>query len=69
MRPSRYGAQVPHEHRAEVSRWREIILGIAKEEMGHLMTVQIFLRCLGGPLNLDREDFHGIRGSIRFHSG
>src|SRR5262249_51120976 len=29
----------------------------AKEEMGHLMTVQNLLRCLGGPLNLDREDF------------
>ena len=25
--------------------------------MGHLMTVQNVLRCLGGPLNLDREDF------------
>ena len=51
------GAQVPVEHRARVAQWREIALGIAKEEMGHLMTVQNLLRCLGGPLNLDREDY------------
>jgi hypothetical protein len=53
------GPQVPKDRRieVEVSQWREIILGIAKEEMGHLMTVQNVLRCLGGPLNLDREDF------------
>src|SRR4029077_16718683 len=53
------GSQVPSAHWTEVSAWREIILGIAKEEMGHLMTVQNLLRCLGGPLNLDREDFPG----------
>jgi hypothetical protein len=51
------GSKVPQDRWIEVSGWREIILGIAKEEMGHLMTVQNVLRCLGGPLNLDREDF------------
>jgi Ferritin-like len=51
------GPKVPPDRWIEVSQWREIILGIAKEEMGHLMTVQNLLRCLGGPLNLDREDF------------
>jgi hypothetical protein len=51
------GPQVPPERWIEVAQWREVILGIAKEEMGHLMTVQNLLRCLGGPLNLDREDF------------
>jgi Ferritin-like len=51
------GSKVPTDRLIEVSQWREIILGIAKEEMGHLMTVQNVLRCLGGPLNLDREDF------------
>jgi hypothetical protein len=40
-----------------VAQWQEVILGIAKEEMGHLMTVQNILRCLGGPLNLGREDY------------
>jgi hypothetical protein len=51
------GARVPEAHRQAVAQWQEILLGIAKEEMGHLMTVQNLLRCLGGPLNLDREDF------------
>jgi mannitol/fructose-specific phosphotransferase system IIA component len=51
------GPQVPSEHCAEVAKWQEIILGIAKEEMGHLMTVQNLLRSIGGPLNLDREDY------------
>jgi hypothetical protein len=51
------GSNVPADRRVEVTEWREIILGIAKEEMGHLMTVQNLLHCLGGPLNLDREDF------------
>jgi hypothetical protein len=51
------GSQVPVDKREMVSRWRETILGVAKEEMGHLMTVQNLLMCLGGPLNLDREDY------------
>ncbi len=51
------GPHVPLEHHHDVPQWRETILGIAKEEMGHLMTMQNLLRCLGGPLNLDREDF------------
>jgi hypothetical protein len=51
------GTHVPVEYRARVMQWQERILGIAKEEMGHLMTVQNLLRCLGGPLNLDREDY------------
>lgn len=51
------GPSVPTDRWIEVTEWREIILGIAKEEMGHLMTVQNVLRLLGGPLNLDREDF------------
>ena len=62
------GSQVPSAHWIKVSAWREIILGIAKEEMGHLMTVQNLLRCLGGPLNLDREDFPGTASSIPFRS-
>jgi hypothetical protein len=51
------GPQVPVGRQAVVTQWQETILGIAKEEMGHLMTVQNLLRCLGGPLNLDREDY------------
>ncbi len=51
------GAQVPAKHRDRVRRWQEVVLGIAKEEMGHLITVQNVLRFVGGPLNLDREDY------------
>jgi hypothetical protein len=51
------GEGVTASHSSTVARWQETILGVAKEEMGHLMTVQNLLRCLGGPLNLDREDY------------
>jgi hypothetical protein len=51
------GPQVPLELRATVRGWQEILLGIAKEEMGHLVTVQNLLTALGAPLNLDREDY------------
>ena len=37
--------------------WRQIILGIAKEEMGHLATVLNLLRFIGAPIALDREDY------------
>ncbi|MBR0882995.1 rubrerythrin [Bradyrhizobium japonicum] len=37
--------------------WREILLLIAREEMGHLLTVQNILALLGGPINIDREDY------------
>ncbi len=51
------GSGVSTSHQTEVAQWREIILGIAKEEMGHLMTIQNILRCVGGPLSLEREDY------------
>lgn len=51
------GSQVPEARRTQVSAWRQIILGIAKEEMGHLVTVQNVLRFMGAPLALDREDY------------
>jgi hypothetical protein len=51
------GAQVPKQHHDEVAAWRQLILGIAKEEMGHLITVQNALRFLGAPLAIDRQDY------------
>jgi hypothetical protein len=51
------GAQVPSAQHSNVRRWQEVILGIAKEEMAHLITVQNVLRLIGGPLNLDRNDY------------
>src|SRR5437773_686840 len=34
------GAQVPPDRRALVQQWQAVILGIAKEEMAHLITVE-----------------------------
>ncbi|WFU07488.1 ferritin-like protein (plasmid) [Rhizobium sp. CB3171] len=51
------GPQVPEVDRSKVVRWQAILLGIAREEMGHLITVQNLLKLIGGPLNLERDDF------------
>jgi hypothetical protein len=51
------GDQVPARHRPKVQRWRDAILTVAVEEMGHLLCVQNLLCLLGGPVNLDREDY------------
>ncbi|MEA2195020.1 MAG: hypothetical protein QOG42_1454 [Solirubrobacteraceae bacterium] len=37
--------------------WPQVLLGIAREEMGHLMTVQNLLLLLGLAPNVEREDF------------
>ncbi|MEO8286283.1 MAG: ferritin-like protein [Chloroflexota bacterium] len=49
--------EVPPEHAAKVRAWKKTMLDIAREEMGHLITVQNLLRLIGGPLNLEREDY------------
>lgn len=51
------GEQVPSAYRGLVREWQEVILGIAKEEMGHLMSVQNVLRLIGAPLHLERDDY------------
>jgi len=51
------GPQVPTADRQQVAGWQTVILGIAKEEMGHLVTVENLLRFIGGPLNFEREDY------------
>lgn len=46
------------EHRRNlVQRWRTIVLEIAREEMGHLASVQNILTLIGGPLCFEREDY------------
>jgi hypothetical protein len=45
------------EHELKAARWRKIIVEIAREEMGHLVTVENLLRLIGGSLTLDREDY------------
>jgi hypothetical protein len=37
--------------------WSDTIAEIAREEMGHLLSVQLLLRALGGPLSFEREHF------------
>ena len=51
------GSHIPEKYREKVRGWQEIILGIAKEEMGHLITVQNVLRLIGAPLHFDRDDY------------
>jgi hypothetical protein len=50
------GEQVPPKHRAMVAEWQANILAVAKEEMGHLLTVQNVLTLIGAPINLGREE-------------
>jgi ferritin-like protein len=58
---------VPKDLCEQVQAWQHSILDIAREEMGHLVTVQNLLRVLGGPLNFEREDFPFRSGFYPFH--
>src|SRR5882672_8315387 len=49
------GEQASEARRAMVEGWRASILSVAREEMGHLLTVQNVLVLLGAPINLSRE--------------
>lgn len=51
------GTSVPTNAAAKTRQWKMKLIGIAREEMAHLLTVQNLLRFIGGPLNLEREDF------------
>lgn len=51
------GDQVPVEHRQKVRVWQQNVLAIAREEMGHLLTVQNVLTCLGAPITWDRGNY------------
>lgn len=50
------GPHVAPKHGEMLERWQETILGIAKEEMGHLITVQNILRCISGPVSFERQE-------------
>jgi hypothetical protein len=45
------------QHEEEVRGWRDAILTIAREEMGHLITVQNLLLLVGGPVSFERQDY------------
>jgi hypothetical protein len=51
------GDHVPADQQQLVKSWQEVIMGIAKEEMGHFVSVQNVLRVIGAPLNFSRQDF------------
>jgi hypothetical protein len=51
------GHAVPPDAAPRTAAWRNTITAIAREEMAHLLTEQNLLRFIGGPLNLEREDF------------
>lgn len=61
------GPGVPAEKRNLVAGWRAMVLEIAREEMGHLATVQNLLRLLGGSINLEREDYPFRTDFYPFH--
>jgi len=50
-------ADVPKSKAALVRTWRDTIITVAREEMGHLITVQNLLRSLGASLSLGRDEF------------
>jgi hypothetical protein len=51
------GPQVPEKYRPMVRRWQEAFLLVAKEEMGHLLTVQNMLTFLGAAPCFTRGEF------------
>lgn len=61
-----FGAGAPANAPALVTGWRKVILGIAHEEMGHLMTVQNLRLLLGAPVSLERDDFPIEQGLYPF---
>lgn len=44
-------------HDDRVREWRDTILTVAREEMGHLITVQNLLLLVGGPVSFERRDY------------
>jgi len=51
------GPQIPVQYQEQVRNAQEIILGIAKEEMGHFISVQNVLKLIGAPLHFERQDY------------
>jgi rubrerythrin len=49
--------QPDEQKRSWVRKWKANVLEIAREEMGHLATVQNVLTVIGGPLCFERDDY------------
>jgi hypothetical protein len=52
-----FSGNPPDNAEALVREWSTAILDIARQEMGHLITVQNLLLALSGPVTFEREDF------------
>jgi hypothetical protein len=50
-----YSVRTPHSAAGELQVVQNLLTEIAREEMGHLATVQNLLHLIGGPLNLNRD--------------
>ncbi len=66
-RLKRTGPTVPADADNLVRMWRDSILTIAVQEMGHFLTVQNLLLFIGGPLNFEREDLPFKSDLYPFH--
>jgi hypothetical protein len=51
------GLPIPGVPNTTTTNWSRTIVQIAREEMGHLLSVQNLLRLIGGPMCFEREDF------------
>jgi hypothetical protein len=51
------GGDDARDEERKVREWRDAILTVAREEMGHLLTVQNCLCFVGGPISFEREDY------------
>jgi hypothetical protein len=51
------GASPDAARQQKVRRWKSTLMLIAKEEMGHLISVQNLLLILGGPIHFERDSF------------
>lgn len=51
------GPDLSNEQQKLVRQWRDTIVQVAREEMGHWAAVENILTLLGAPLNFAREDF------------
>src|SRR4051794_16181369 len=51
------GPQVPRQYHRMVKEWQDSILAIAREEMGHLLTVQNVLTFLGAGFDISHGQF------------
>jgi hypothetical protein len=51
------GDSLSPKDQAMVKGWQDLILTVAREELGHLLTVQNLLCLVGGPVSFNREEF------------